>query len=197
MNTMHLPNMIRLIQTLVATLVLSAASPGMTQDYLGASNVLVQVALRNASPAAKEKTDPAAQLRDDLKTFRESMTNLAPADAAQHWLDLVDRVAKVQRQQMLNYNPNSIQIQPDDVLGALPSPSVWSALAAAIAARPPAKSGEEIREAGLRLLATALTGDTVGRNLEIGNLQAKAKTADQQSAYFYNNIDVTSLFRAT
>ncbi len=185
---MHLPNMIRLIQTLVATLVLSAASPGMTQDYLGASNVLVQVASRNASPAAKEKTDPAAQLRDDLKTFRESMTNLAPADAAQHWLDLVDRVAKVQRQQMLNYNPNSIQIQPDDVLGALPSPSVWSALAAAIAARPAAKSGEEIREAGLRLLATALTGDTVGRNLEIGNLQAKAKTADQQSAYFYNNI---------
>jgi len=187
---MQLPNLVRLIPTFLATLVLSAWSPGAAwgQDYLGASNALRQVAERNAAPAEKQEKDESAKLRDDLKSFRESVTNLAPADAAQHWLDLVDRVIKMQRQQAQNYNPNYIPIQAADVLDALPPPAAWSELAKAIAARPPAKSGEEGPELGLRLLAATLTGDTAGRNREISDLQAKAKEAGLPASYFYNNI---------
>jgi len=123
-----------------------------------------------------------------LKSFRESVTNLAPADAAQRWLDLVDRAVKVQQQMSGNYNPSSIPIQPDDLLGALPPPLSWSALARDIAARPPAKSGGEIREAGLRLLAATLMGDRAGRMREIAGLEDLAKTADPQSIYFYNSV---------
>jgi hypothetical protein len=188
MNTMHLPNMIQLVKTLVATLVLSVWSLGMAQDYLGASNVLHRVEERNATPATKREKDASAQLRDDLKSFRESVTNLVPDDAAQRWLVLADRVVKVEQQQMQNYNPSVIQIQPDDLLGALPPPAAWSALSKAIAARPPAKSDGKIREAGLRLLAVTLTGDIAGRNREIASLQDMAKTADQQSSYFYNSV---------
>jgi hypothetical protein len=190
MKTKHKLNLIRFIPTLAATLALSAWLPVIVraQDYLGASNVLHQVEERNASPAEKQKKDASAQLRDDLKSFRESVTNLAPTDAAQHWLDLVDRAVKVQQQQAQNYNPASTPIQPDDLLGALPPPSTWSALATAIAARPPAKSGGKIQEAGLRLLAVTLTGDTAGRNREIASLQEMAKTADQQESYLYNNV---------
>jgi len=186
MKTKTKLKLIRFIPTFAATLALSAWSPVIVraQDYLGASNVLHQVEARNATPAAKQKKDAYAQLRDDLKSFRESVTNLAPTDAAQHWLDLVDRAVKVQQQQAQNYNPSSTPIQPDDLLGALPPPSAWSALATAIATRPTAKSGEEIREGGLRLLAAVLTGDVAARNNEIADLQAKAKTADQQSIYF-------------
>ena len=93
---------VRFVSTLVATLALNVGSPARAQDYLGASNVLRQVEERNASPAEKAKKDASAQLREDLKSFRESVTNLAPTDAAQHWLDLVDRAVKVQQQQAQN-----------------------------------------------------------------------------------------------
>ena len=161
MKTKYKLNLIRFISILTATLALSAGSPGMTsaQDYLGASNVLHQVEERNAKPADKREKTESEKLRDDLKSFQQSVTNLMPADAAQRWLDLADRAVKVQQQQMQNYNPSVIQIQPDDVLGALPPPTAWNALSKAIAARPPAKNGEKIKEGGLRLLAAVLTGD--------------------------------------
>jgi tetratricopeptide (TPR) repeat protein len=190
MKTMHTSNLFRFIQTFIAALLLGIWPLGKAsaQDYLGASNVLYQVEERNASPAGKQKKDASAQLQDDLKSFRESVTNLAPTDAAQRWLDLVDRAVKVQQQQAQNYNPSSIAIQPDDLLASLPPPTTWSALAAAIAARPPARSGGEIQEGGLRLLAAVLTGDVAARNNEIANLQVKAKTADQQSSYVYDSV---------
>jgi len=150
--------------------------------------VLLQVKERNAKPADKREEDPAAQLRDDLKSFRESVTNLAPADAAQRWLQLADRAVKVQQQSAQNYNPSAVPIQTDDVMGALPPPGAWSALAKAIAARPPAKSGDEIREAGLRLLAATLSGDIADRDREIAGLQDMAKTASQQEGYLYYNV---------
>jgi len=182
--------MFRFVPTLIAALLLGTWPPGTVygQDYLGASNVLHQVEERNAVSAMKREKDESTKLRDDLKLFCQSVTNLPPADAALHWLELVDRATKLQRQSVQNYDPNSIPIQADDVLGALPPPNTWSELATAIAARPPAKSGGEIQEAGLRLLAATLTGDTAGRNREISNMQTKAKTADQQAGYFYNNL---------
>jgi tetratricopeptide (TPR) repeat protein len=190
MKTKQKVNLIRFIPTLVAVFGLSVWLPGRirAQDYLGASNVLHQVEERNTVPAAKREKEASAQLRDDLASFRESVTNLAPTNAAQGWLDLADRAVKVQQHQMQNYNQLSVQIQPDEVLGALPPPLAWNALAQTIAARPPARSGGEIREGGLRLLAAVLTGDIAGRNKEIADLQAKAKTADTQNSYFYNNI---------
>lgn len=188
MKTKLKPNAVRFVSILVATLALNAGSRASAQDYLGASNVLHQVQERNANPAQKTKKDASAQLRDDLKSFRESVTNLTPDVAAQRWLDLVDRAVKVQQQQAQNYNPSAIQIRSDDLLGALPPPTAWNALAKAIAARPPAKSGAEIREGGLHLLVAILTGDVAGRNKEIADLQDKAKTADQQSSYFYSSV---------
>ena len=190
MRTKHKLNLIRFIPTLAATLVLIAWSPVnvRAQDYLGASNLLHQVAERNANPAEKEKKDASAQLRDDLKSFRESVTNLTPTDAAQRWLDLVDLADKVQSQQVQIYNQGGSPIQPDDLMGALPPPTAWSALAKAVATRPPAKRGGELRAVGLGLLAAALTGDTAGRNRAISSLQDMAKTADQQESYLYNGI---------
>jgi tetratricopeptide (TPR) repeat protein len=190
MKTTRAQNIVRFIPVLATTIVLSAWSPGIAsaQNYLGASNVLHQVEERNAKPAVKREKDATEQLRDDLKSFRESVTNLAPADAAQRWLEFVDRAVKLQGLNAQNYNPSSIPLEADDLMGALPPPAAWSELAKAIAARPPAKSGGEIREGGLRLLGATLTGDTAGRSREISNLQAKAKTANQQDSYLYNDI---------
>src|ERR1700679_999616 len=92
MKTSHTSNLFRFIQTFIAALLLGIWPLGKAsaQDYLGASKGLFQVEEGNASPAGKQKKDASAQLQDDLKSFRESVTNLAPTDAAQRWLDLVD-----------------------------------------------------------------------------------------------------------
>ena len=189
MKTKYKPNLIRFIQTLLAPLLLWVWTPGIIcgQNYLGANAVLRQVEEHNARPVEKREKDETAKLRDDLQSFRQSVTNLAPADAAQRWLGLVDRAVKVQRQLVRNNNPSSIPIRTYDLLGALPPPTAWNELAKAVAARPPAKGAGELREAGLRLLAATLTGDLAGRSREITNLQARAKAANQQESYVYNS----------
>ena len=98
----------------------------------------------------------------------------------------MDRAVKLQRQSPQNYNPSSNPIRAEEVIGVLPPPTAWGDLAKAIQARPPAKGDGELQEVGLHLLAATLTGDIAGRNREIANLQEKAKTADQQTSYFYN-----------
>jgi tetratricopeptide (TPR) repeat protein len=180
----------RFIPTFCAIATLVAGVPGINrgQDYLGASAVLRQAEERNAKPAEKQEKDEAAILRDDLKTFSLSETNLAPADAARHWLELVDRAIKIQRHRPQDYNRTSVPIQAADLLAVLPPPAVWNELSKAIAARPPARNADEVPKAGLRLLAAALTGDAAARNREFAALQVKAKAADLQSAYMYRSV---------
>ncbi len=159
------------------------------QDYLGASAVLQQVETRIAKPVEKKPADEQSRLHDELKTFRQSVTQLAPAEAAQRWLEFVDRARKPQPQSARNYNAASAPVTAEDLLGALPPPPAWSELAKAIAARPPSKSGDDnAGEVGLRLLAATLTSDSEARNQVITNLQAKAQNTSDGKAYFYRNL---------
>jgi len=172
--------------------ILFATLPGFTahaQTYLGATAALRHVEELNAKPGATNETaNTQSKLRADLKTFRQTATNLPPAQAATGWLDLVDLAVKDQQQAMRNPNPASPPIQADDLFDALPPPAAWSELAKAIAARPAAKGGAQMTEMGLRFLAVTLTGDAEGRKREIANLQAKAKDASGTATYFYRNL---------
>src|SRR4051812_47108986 len=102
-------NKTRSVQILVAAFALNVCGPGAirAQDYLGASNVLAPIEAHQAKPAEKDKNDETARLRQDLKSFRLSQTNLAPADAAQQWLALVERVTKVKKQSVRNYDESN------------------------------------------------------------------------------------------
>ena len=159
------------------------------QSYLGANAVLHQVEERNAKPVEKPaKADEQTQLRDDLKAFSQSATNLPPAEAATRWLALVDRAITNQQQSARSYNQSVVPIQAEDVLAALPPPAAWNELAQAIAARPAVKGGAEIQENGLRLLAATLTGNIEERKREIAWLQTKAKTGSAQTTYYYQSL---------
>jgi tetratricopeptide (TPR) repeat protein len=162
------------------------AAVGAT-DYLGANGVLQQVKERNAQPGAKSGGDESAKLREELKAFSSTATNLAPAEAAKRWLELADRAVKLQRQAAMDYSSGSQRLEFNDLLGALPPPPAWSELAKAIAARPAVKGEGELREIGLRFLAATLTGDKDAQNREIARLSAKAKEAGIQSAFYYRN----------
>jgi len=168
-------------------LVAGICSSGQAADYLGADAVLKQVAERNAQSGKKDDGDVQAKFREELKAFSLTVTNLAPAEAAKGWLDLADRVEKVQRLAMLHYVPDSQPIAAADLLGALPPPAAWSELAKAITNRPPAKDEGDLRELGLRFLAATLTSDTEGQNREIARLATKSKDANYQTSYLYRN----------
>ncbi|HTQ29736.1 MAG TPA: hypothetical protein VMI53_00865, partial [Opitutaceae bacterium] len=190
MKTTPVLTLVRLIQAVFAALLTGILSPENihAQDYMGANAVLHKVEESCAKPNEKHEKDEPSKLRDDLKLFGQISVHLAPAEAATRWLELVDRAAKIQRQSAQNYNPSVMPITADDLMNVLPPPAVWNELAKAIAMRPPAKDGGDVREAGLRLLAATLTGDAAGRSREITNIQAKAAAADRQSAYFYREI---------
>jgi hypothetical protein len=145
-------------------------------DYLGASAVLKQVEARNAQPGLKQKSSELSKLHDDLKSFAASITNLPPDDAAKQWLALVDRAAKVRQQNRMNYTPDEQPIDAKELLAVLPPPSDWSALSNAIAARPPAGNGQELRELGLHFLADTLTGNSEGQKVKSLDSRPKRMT---------------------
>lgn len=171
------------------TLALLATPTAMqAQQYLGANEVLRQVQERKNKPAEKPAIlDENAQLRHDLQAFDQSVTNLAPADAARRWLELVDRAFKIQRSRQ-NASPSTVPIESGDVLGALPPPETWNELARAIAVRPGAKKGEEVRALGFRLLAATLTDDTNAQKQVIADLQSLAKADSGPATYVLANL---------
>jgi hypothetical protein len=180
------PNMIKIL--CLATLVGAGWSGNLrAQDYLGASAVVQTVQDRSAKPGEKPAKDEGTKLRDELKSFTETVTNLAPDAAAKRWLEFADQAVKIQTRSRQNYANATVPLRADDLFRALPPPSAWNELARAIAARPPAKAGEELPAAGLRLLAATLTHDVAAQNREFTNLQTLAQNADVQNAYFYNN----------
>lgn len=174
---------------LLALFLLAAAgfrARGGSQDYVGASALLQQVEEQNAK-AFPKTNDEGSQLKDDLKMFEQNSATLAPTDAAQRWLGLVDRTATIMRQEGQSFNPTATPITGNDLLAALPPPAAWSDLDRAIIARPPPQDSEQMREMGLRLLAAALTGDAGKRDLEIRNMESQANETDQ-AAYIYRSL---------
>jgi tetratricopeptide (TPR) repeat protein len=155
------------------------------QDYLGASAVLKQVAEQNSQPAAPQSTNALSSLRDDLKKFGDTVTNLPPDQAAKGWLDLVDRTTKTHPSPMAAADPTARAIDAQELFAALPPPAGWQELSRAIAARPKKSDNSQTLEIGLHFLAATLNNDTNARSQEITNLQAFVKGGDMQTAMTY------------
>src|SRR5579872_1572112 len=65
------------------------AAPSTAADYLGADAVLSQALQTNTTSKSKdEKTSGPAQLRADLKAFRQASATLPPSEFANQWLGL-------------------------------------------------------------------------------------------------------------
>jgi tetratricopeptide (TPR) repeat protein len=176
--------------TTVCLLVLAASCPrpGLAaQDYAGAAAVLQKVADQSAKPEADtQKTDERSKLRDELTAFQGASATLPAAEAAQRWLGLADRAAKLSGPQMTLNEPVPA-ITSAELFEALPPPADWPELARAIATRPAAKGDGQIREIGLQLLAAALTGNQDDRQHVIADLQAKTTKADMAAAFRYKS----------
>ncbi len=174
----------------ICAIILSGAGPNLLKadNYAGAEGFLRKVQdLLNQSSGQPNQTNETAKFRDDLKAFNATLTNLPPAEAAKQWLALADRAAKLRPS--AHNNINTERISSRELFSILPPPPAWNALAKAVAARPAADTDDGfIREAGLKVLAAALTVDTNSQKQAIIDIQNRAKTADMTHSYLYRTI---------
>src|SRR5687768_11279349 len=114
------------------------------------------------------KPDPGVvQYKADLQAYRKAAAAMTPQQAADGWLILFDRQARVSTAawtELHGYRGGGADETPASaLLAALPPPSAWDALATRIAARPlppaDAEPGKIVRTHALRLVAAALRAD--------------------------------------
>ena len=169
-------------------LVFIAPALMVAADFEGAVSVLQKVQEQQAITNATDESSDETVLRQDLKNFEKKVGALSPEDAAAGWLKLIDRQSKLSTGAARSFEETTLPVTSDEIMAALPPPKDWTALAQAIFARPQAKEEGAMREMGLRLLATTLTGDTESRKKEIAALQSRAEKADAQTLSIYRNI---------
>jgi tetratricopeptide (TPR) repeat protein len=179
------------MRALIFSLFVGIVSPfavAAAENYLGTEGVLHRIEEINARPGqAGPSTNEAAKLREDLKAFSASVKNMPPADAAKGWVALVDRAIKAHKN-MQNFQSGQIPLQSTDLLGALPPPADWPALAEAVTNRPAVKGSGGVQEMGLRFLVFTLTGNMAAREAEITNFEANAKEAPAETKFMYQGL---------
>jgi tetratricopeptide (TPR) repeat protein len=169
----------------------TTAEAAPATNYQGADAILRQAVESSNQPKSKEeKPSPVAQLRTDLKAFKQQSASLAPDEAAKQWLALTDRLLQLE-ETPANYGQRggmSHPIQPEELVEALPPPASWAELAKAIEARPAGEGAQALQGLGLRLLAHTLLGETTKRREDIAALETLAAKAKTRQAYFYNSL---------
>jgi tetratricopeptide (TPR) repeat protein len=171
----------------LSSLLLVTTSASCAEALRGAEAVLQTVAAQSGKKVEAAKPSEIGKLRSDLEAFGKTNATLPADDAAKQWLALADRFFALSAQARARYEEaESLNVQ--QLIGALPPPPAWEALAKAVGSRPAAKKGEELREAGLRLLVAALQNDKAARDREIRALQARAENAPRSETYVLRNL---------
>ena len=156
-----------------------SVSASAAEPLRGAAAILGDLAAKASAQAAQPAAvSPVAQLRTDLTGFATRAGTLAPAAAANEWLALADRLAKIYTQRQTADDEVSAPPQFAELLAVLPPPAAWDELAKAIAARPAPAALKDAREFGLRMLGAALSGDRAAlaaQFAEFENALLKAK----------------------
>jgi hypothetical protein len=148
------------LRAFLVPVALAMAQPLLAQDYLGAAEVLSR--LEAAVPKAPEPAKPDEQTlawKQRAAALAKTVVTLAPAEAAQRWLALLDDALKLSP-----LDPTASPNLTDgtgpwqELFAALPPPAAWDALNQAVKARP--RAGKPApSEFGIRLLAATLHGD--------------------------------------
>ena len=137
-----------------------SVSASAAEPLRGAAAILGDLAAKASAQAAQPAAvSPVAQLRTDLTGFATRAGTPAPAAAANEWLALADRLAKIYAQRQNADDEVYAPPQFSELLAVLPPPAAWDEIAKAVAARPAPAAMKDAREFGLRMLGAALTGD--------------------------------------
>lgn len=161
-----------------------SVSASAAEALRGAAAILDEVAAKSGALARQPGApSPGAQLRGDMTNFAARAATLAPAAAAQEWLALADRFAKLSPQiQFRSEDESAAPPRYPDLLAALPPPAAWGALVKAIAARPAPVALKDVHEFGLRMLGAALGGDHAALAAQVAAFDALAVNAQPRES---------------
>jgi tetratricopeptide (TPR) repeat protein len=136
----------------------------------------------NAPPPAASVTEFSRWQADALR-FSESVATLEPFGAARGWLALFDRFDALEIGPQDRVAKRGQAGMPQSILlGNLPPPPAWPALAQAIKERPAPDSLKARREIGLRMLGAALTADQADLARQVRDLESMLLKADSRAA---------------
>ncbi len=156
-------------------------------QYLGAEAVLKRIAEgTNASVAIKPS--PQETFRAKLKTFQQQSTALTPEDSAAQWLALAQSFGKLPAGP---YESGVLPLTSQDLIAALPGPSVWGAIEKQAEALPMDLNNQG-QILSLRLLAHTLTGNPTQRQADITQIRTLAEQEKMhlgQMRYILGNLD--------
>src|SRR6185503_21357122 len=175
MDTQRYGSCVKWNRSLALALALFVACKILGADYEGATAIIKQIQEQSAKPAAGAKTDEHSRLREAIAEFTNKLSRLSPAEAATGWLELVDRRNKIGSTR--HFAEDTVPVPAEELLAALPPPTCWNALAAAVTNRP-AGDSEQLREIGLRLFTATLLNDREWRSREVRKIQEKARTVE-------------------
>ncbi len=156
-------------------------------DYRGADAVLAE-ALQATSKTnvSQPKVSPATQMKEDLKAFARTSTNLPPAQAATQWLVLFDRLYSLKEQPSgSGYRQGAIP-RVQDLLGCLPPPAGWPELARMAEARQADESTAVLRNLALRMVVHTLNGDVAKRQADLKAVEALAAKIKGNQSYVFS-----------
>lgn len=165
-------------------LALMAPSPAAGAAPLQGAAILLQKAAAQSQAAPKEQkpVSETAKLRADLTNFTARASSLAPEVAAREWLALADRFLKSQPDMRGGTADFTPPLQSQELIGALPPPPAWDALARAVESRPAPASLREAPQLGLQLLVHSLTANRDAQAADLNQFEKLLASAKRQEA---------------
>ena len=145
--------------------------------------------------ALPENADTPVKLKHDLNAFGQSVARMARDQAANEWLELVDRFAslhvaadEVTWSTASATDPDNNAITFQQVIAALPPPPAWKPLATALEARKPDKKHEPLTMV-LKVMAHWLEGNVAAARDDVTALQKQAGTRGGLQPYAMGQLE--------
>jgi len=133
------------------------------------------------SPQGKSSLSPARVLVEDIRKYRTTSSTLTPEVAANTWIELYDRTVEltaVPGKGAVEYDPDvRAPLGINSVIAALPPPSAWPTLLAAVKKRS-SGPGADIRSQTLVLLGEVLVGDRQATDAQLHAIEAAIRNLD-------------------
>ncbi len=155
-------------------------------DYQGANALLEKLSAEAKGNAPG--LGSLAKLRSDVNAFPEASAKLAPEEAANQWLALMDRFAKLTREELQETSAagvgNEERMSFQTLIAALPAPAAWDALVKQTEAMPASEDAVGFRATLLKLTTHWLTHDSAAAEKDHAALDALlAKTKGSARDY--------------
>jgi len=156
------------------------------QDLIGAEQVIEKASAQQGKKGA-DMPDSQQALKGDLDDYRDSRLTLTPEAAADQWLALAKRLAKLGQSSYRGNREDGVSFS--DLVAVLPPTAGWAHLEKTLAAEKAKGASEEVALLALRWFVHTLTGNVEARKTDYQLLVDKAAALSAKEPYLGSMMD--------